>query len=201
MKEPIRTISARFVALPVDDVDTDQIIPARFLTTTQRTGLGAHLFADWRHRAGGGPNPEFALNRPDAAGAQILVVGRNFGCGSSREHAVWALSGFGFRAVISSGFADIFRANALGNGLLPVQLDADVVARLMAAGVGELRIDLAQQIVTQDGRTIATFPIDPFAKHCLMQGMDEMEYILSLDREIAAYERARDDTREVRMSR
>src|SRR6185503_3431006 len=191
-KEPIRTITARYVALPVDDVDTDQIIPARFLTTTQRTGLGAHLFADWRYLPGGEVNPRFVLNQGDAAGAQILVTGRNFGCGSSREHAVWALSGAGFRAVISPGFADIFRANALGNGLLPVQLDAGTVASLIADGAGELRVDLAEQIVMQNGRTIGTFPIDAFAKHCLMQGIDEMEYLLKLDREIGVYERALD---------
>ncbi|HMC57037.1 MAG TPA: 3-isopropylmalate dehydratase small subunit [Gemmatimonadaceae bacterium] len=192
MKQSIRSITARYVALPVDDVDTDQIIPARFLTTTQRTGLGANLFADWRRLPDNEANSGFVLDRPDAAGAQILVTGRNFGCGSSREHAVWALSGAGFRAVISSGFADIFRANALGNGLLPVQLDAGTVAGLIAAGAGELRIDLAEQLVTQDGRTIGTFPIDAFAKHCLMQGIDEMEYLLNLGAEIAVYEHALD---------
>lgn len=184
MKAPLHTLVARFVTLRADDVDTDQIIPARFLTTTQRTGLGAHLFADWRGAS------DFVLDRPEAAGAGILVTGRNFGCGSSREHAVWALADFGFRAIIAASFADIFRANALGNGLLPVQVDQDVVAALMAEGSGNLRIDLAEQIVMREERILARFPIDPFAKHCLMQGIDEMEYLLRLDPDIASYERA-----------
>ena len=190
MKEPIRTLSARFVALAADDVDTDQIIPARFLTTTQRAGLGAHLFADWRTRADGQPNPEFALNRHEARDARILVAGRNFGCGSSREHAVWALTDAGFRAVVSASFADIFRANALGNGLLPVQVDPAVATTLLESGAGELRIDLAEQVLSRDGQVIARFPIDPFAKHCLMQGIDELEYLQNLEVEVMGYELA-----------
>jgi len=186
MREPIRTLTARYVALRADDVDTDQIIPARFLTTTSRTGLGAHLFADWRGRSGAEP---FVLDRPEAEGTQILVAGRNFGCGSSREHAVWALAGAGFRAVVSSGFADIFRANALGNGLLPVQVEPAVSEELLAAGSGELRIDLAEQVVMRGDRVIARFPIDPFAKHCLMHGVDELGFLLGLDSQIAEYER------------
>src|SRR5438477_11509824 len=124
MREPITAFTSRYVALPNDDVDTDQIIPARFLTTTQRTGLGEHLFHDWRYEANGTPKTSFVLNQPASTGARILVAGRNFGCGSSREHAVWALMGAGFSAVISPSFADIFRGNALGNGMLPVQVDA-----------------------------------------------------------------------------
>lgn len=188
MKTPMRVFVARYVALRADDVDTDQIIPARFLTTTERTGLGANLFADWRRRADGTPDPSFVLNRPEADGATILVAGRNFGCGSSREHAVWALAGAGFRAVISSSFADIFRANALGNGLLPVQVDQDVAQALLADGRGELRIDLAEQVVIREQRVLARFPIDPFAKHCLMHGVDELQFLLNMDPEITRFE-------------
>src|ERR687884_482882 len=130
--EPFRHLRSHTVVLPQDNVDTDQIIPARFLTTTERTGLGPHAFQDWRYRSDGTPDPEFPLNRPDAAGALVLVAGRNFGCGSSREHAVWALMDAGFRAVVSSDFADIFRGNALGNGLLPIEVDAATLAALMA---------------------------------------------------------------------
>jgi 3-isopropylmalate/(R)-2-methylmalate dehydratase small subunit len=195
MKEAMRTLVARYVALRADDVDTDQIIPARFLTTTERTGLGAHLFADWQRRADGTRESTFALNQPGAEGAQILVAGRNFGCGSSREHAVWALAGAGFRAVISSSFADIFRGNALGNGLLPVQVDAAVADELLASGSGELRIDVADQVVMRDDRVIARFPIDPFAKHCLMHGVDELQFLLNMSAQIAEYE-----AREVRPS-
>ena len=128
--EPFVTLRATGVVLPLENVDTDQIIPARFLKTTDRLGLGDHLFADWRYDAAGAPNPEFVLNRPEAKSAQLLVAGKNFGCGSSREHAPWALLGFGFRAVVSSEFADIFRNNALGNGLLPVALPEMVVERI-----------------------------------------------------------------------
>lgn len=188
MKEPIRTLVGRYVALRADDVDTDQIIPARFLTTTERTGLGANLFADWRRRGDGTPDPAFVLNQPGAEGAKILVAGRNFGCGSSREHAVWALTGAGFRAVISSGFADIFRANALGNGLLPVQVDPEIAAELLAAGSGELRIDVEEQVVIRGENVLARFPIDPFAKHCLMHGVDELEFLLNLSPQIAEFE-------------
>jgi 3-isopropylmalate/(R)-2-methylmalate dehydratase small subunit len=188
MKDPINTITGSYVVLAADDVDTDQIIPARFLTTTERTGLGAHLFADWRNRPDGAPRSDFVLNSPEAAHARILVTGRNFGCGSSREHAVWALTGAGFRAVISSSFADIFRANALGNGLLPVQVDASVLEALTASGSGELSVNLEEQVVTQNGRVIARFPVDTFAKHCLVRGIDELEYLLNLEVEIIAYE-------------
>ena len=189
MKQPLRTLVSRSVALRVDDVDTDQIIPARFLTTTERTGLGAHLFHDWRYRAGSDePNPEFILNRPEAQGAGILVAGRNFGCGSSREHAVWALAGAGFRAVISQSFADIFRANALGNGLLPVQVDAKIAAELLESPPDELRIDVNEQLLSRAGRVLAHFPIDSFAKHCLMHGIDELEFLLGAAPQIAAYE-------------
>lgn len=189
MKEPITTFTSRFAVLDADDVDTDQIIPARFLTTTDRTGLRACLFYDWRYRPDGTPIADFALNRPDAAGAGILVTGRNFGCGSSREHAVWALTDAGFRAVISESFADIFRANALGNGLLPIQVDSVVHGELRRRPSTTLSVDLGAQTLAREGRILAHFLIDSFAKLCLMRGMDELEYLLAADRDIAAHER------------
>jgi len=183
------------VALPVDNIDTDQIIPARFLKVTDKAGLGAHLFADWRYNPDGSPRPDFILNRPEAQGAQILLVGDNFGCGSSREHAPWALTGFGFRAIISTSFADIFRNNALKNGLLPVIVDAethralfDLVAEIPTV---ELTIDLAGQTLSFLNKSV-TFPIDPFSKTCLLNGMDELGYLLTFERQIAAYEVARE---------
>jgi 3-isopropylmalate/(R)-2-methylmalate dehydratase small subunit len=181
---------SRFVRLPRENVDTDQIIPARFLTTTSRDGLGPHAFQDWRYLADGSPNPDFALNRADARGARILVAGDNFGCGSSREHAVWALKGAGFRAIVSSGFADIFRGNALGNGLLPIQVDADMLSALLADRATEARlvVDLERCTLTlPDGRTIS-FAVPPFARHCLLHGIDEMQFLLGSSTEIDAYE-------------
>jgi 3-isopropylmalate/(R)-2-methylmalate dehydratase small subunit len=180
-----------YVALASENIDTDQIIPARFLTTTQRTGLGPHAFHDRRYRADGSPAPDFPLNEPDATGAGILVTGRNFGCGSSREHAVWALLDAGFRAVVSTEFADIFRGNALGNGLLPIQIDADSVAMLLAPErirSRRLAVDLETQTLTlPDGRAVA-FPVPAFARHCLLRGIDELGFLLHADAEIAAYE-------------
>jgi 3-isopropylmalate/(R)-2-methylmalate dehydratase small subunit len=188
--EPFRLLSGRTVVLPLDDVDTDQIIPARFLKGTTRTGLGRGLFADRRYDASGALRPEFPLNQPDAAGAPVLVVGRNFGCGSSREHAVWALLDQGFRAVIASSFADIFRGNALKNGVLPVALAEDEVARLVAVPGATVTIDLrAQQVTLPDG-TRAAFTVDPFARHCLLEGIDEMEFLLGQEPAISAYESA-----------
>lgn len=192
--EPFTTLSARAALLLVDDIDTDQIIPARFLTTTARTGLGAHLFADWRVDAAGKPRADFVLNRPEWAGARILVAGRNFGCGSSREHAPWALLDYGFRAVIATSFADIFRGNALKNGLLPVAIpDAEhrsLVEQLWHEPGGPVVIDLTRQAVTLPGGGSCTFPIDPFAKHCLLDGVDQLGFLLAADAEIVAYESA-----------
>lgn len=188
MRDPITAFTSRYVALRADDVDTDQIIPARFLTTTERTGLGELLFYDWRYLADGAPNPAFALNAADARGARILVAGRNFGCGSSREHAVWALMGAGFRAVISSSFADIFRANALGNGLLPIQVEPGLSEGLLNTPPTELTVDLEDQTLTRDGHILARFPIEPFAKHCLMRGVDELEFLLEAKPAIAEHE-------------
>jgi 3-isopropylmalate/(R)-2-methylmalate dehydratase small subunit len=190
--EPFSLLTGRTVVLPLDDVDTDQIIPARFLKGTTRTGLGRGLFADRRYDGSGALRPEFPLNREDAAGAPVLVVGRNFGCGSSREHAVWALLDQGFRAVIASSFADIFRGNALKNGVLPVALTPDEVARLTAAPGEAVTIDLrAQQVALPDG-TRAAFAVDPFARHCLLEGIDELEFLLGQDAAISAYESAYD---------
>ena len=187
------TFDSSYVVLPREHVDTDQIVPARFLTTTRRDGLGPHAFHDWRYRADGTPDPAFPLNRPPAGEARVLVAGHNFGCGSSREHAVWALLGAGFRAVVSSGFADIFRGNALGNGLLPLEVPPDVLAELIAAGVdprARVRVDLpACTLGTPAGREIR-FPVPPFARHCLLHGIDELQFLLGAEPEVAAYERA-----------
>ncbi len=184
-------LTSRVLALPIDNIDTDQIIPARYLKTTTRAGLGSGLFYGWRYDANGGPQPDFALNRPDAAGCGILLAGDNFGCGSSREHAPWALLDFGFRAIVSTSFADIFRNNALKNGLMPVALDAATHRRLLdlaAAGPLELTVDLeAQQIVLPDGET-AGFPVDPFSRRCLLDGVDELGYLGHLAPQIEAYE-------------
>lgn len=192
MIEPFSVLNSRTVVLPVDNVDTDQIIPARFLTTTQRSGLGRHLFADWRRDADNRPREDFVLNRPEAAGARILVAGRNFGCGSSREHAPWALLDHGFRAVISTEVADIFRSNALRNGLLPVVLDADAHGWLLGHPGIELCIDLqACEVRFPDGRR-ATFVVEPFARHCMLHGVDPLGWLLGREAEIKAYEAGRE---------
>ena len=188
--EPIRTFTSKTVLLPIDNVDTDQIIPARFLKVTSKQGLGKQLFADWRYDAQGAPLPDFVLNRPEARGAQVLVAGRNFGCGSSREHAVWALTDFGFRAVVALSFADIFRNNALKNGLLPVAVSPDLHGRLVRAPGQRVTIDLeTREIRLEDDGTREVFPIDPFARRCLLDGMDELQFLLAQEEAIAAYER------------
>jgi 3-isopropylmalate/(R)-2-methylmalate dehydratase small subunit len=187
--KPIREIRSRTVILPVENVDTDQIIPARFLVTTSREGLGKGLFADWRWEEDGRPRAGFALNRPEAEGARILVAGRNFGCGSSREHAVWALQAGGFEAVVSTTFADIFRGNALKNGLVPVQVDEATHARLVEAPGIETSIDVETGTITFGTRR-SSFPLEPFARFCLLNGLDELAFLLSRERDIAAYEAA-----------
>jgi 3-isopropylmalate/(R)-2-methylmalate dehydratase small subunit len=186
--EPIQSITSRTVVLPRTDIDTDQIIPARFLRTTSREGLGKQLFADWRYLADGTPNPDFELNKPAAQGCKVLVGGRNFGCGSSREHAPWALLDHGIRAVISSEFADIFRSNALKNGLVPVVVDDGTLNWLIAHPGAEVTVDLATSTLKLPGGKLVTFPIEPFARYCLMQGVDQLGYLLSKSAEIAAYE-------------
>jgi 3-isopropylmalate/(R)-2-methylmalate dehydratase small subunit len=186
---PVRELRSRTVVLPAENVDTDQIIPARFLVTTTREGLGRGLFADWRWEADGRPKAGFALNHPEAAGARLLVAGRNFGCGSSREHAVWALQAGGFGAVISTAFADIFRGNALKNGLVPVQVDEATHAHLVEAPGTEVAIDVDARVLSF-GTLRAVFPLEPFARYCLLNGLDELAFLLSRDREIAAFEAA-----------
>ncbi|MBX5495102.1 MAG: 3-isopropylmalate dehydratase small subunit [Bryobacteraceae bacterium] len=186
---------SRLVALPVDNIDTDQIIPARFLKTISKEGLGDQLFYDWRYDAEGNPKPDFVLNQPEAKTAQVLLAGDNFGCGSSREHAPWALTQYGFRAIISTSFADIFRQNALKNSLLPIIVPRDVHARLFEI-VGKdpqarVRVDLASQTLTLPDGSAVEFPVDAFAKHCLLEGIDELGYILQQEAAIAAYESRR----------
>jgi 3-isopropylmalate/(R)-2-methylmalate dehydratase small subunit len=190
--DPIRHISSRLVALPVDNIDTDQIIPARFLKVTDTAGLGDALFADWRYDADGRPRPDFVLNQPVAHGAQILVGGHNFGCGSSREHAPWALVGYGFRAVISTYFADIFASNALKNGLLPIVVDAAVHQRLLEiareAPDREVHVDLREQTLSLPDGEAVHFPVDPFARHCLLEGLDPLGFLLAEQAAIDRYE-------------
>ena len=188
------TLTARCVVLPVIDVDTDQIIPARFLKVTDKLGLGEKLFCDWRYRDDGSPNPDFILNRPEAAGAEILVAGHNFGCGSSREHAPWALVGFGFRAVVSTMFADIFKGNSLKNGLLPILITPETHAALVALCAKNpdlnITIDLKAQTVSWPGQTPLMFPIDPFSRTCLLEGVDELGYLQKFTAQAEAYEAA-----------
>jgi 3-isopropylmalate/(R)-2-methylmalate dehydratase small subunit len=186
--EPIRTLTSRTVVLPRTDIDTDQIIPARFLRTTSREGLGAQLFSDWRYLADGTPNPDFVLNRAEASGCTVLVGGRNFGCGSSREHAPWALLDFGIRAVISSEFADIFRSNSLKNGLVPVVVDEATLDGLLANPGATVTIDIETgTLLLPDGRSVK-FPLEPFARYCLLHGVDQLGYLLANDVAITAYE-------------
>ena len=189
------TFTSQAYVLLVDNIDTDQIIPARFLKATDKSGMGANLFADWRYQPDGSPRPDFPLNQGDRQGAQILLAGDNFGCGSSREHAPWALTGFGLKAIISTSFADIFRNNALKNGLLPIQVDGDVhqklAALLIAQPDAKLSVNLAEQTLTLPDGSQVEFPIDPFAKTCLLQGVDELGYILGFADQIAAYEERR----------
>jgi 3-isopropylmalate/(R)-2-methylmalate dehydratase small subunit len=189
------TLTSHAVPLPAENVDTDQIIPARFLKVTDKNGLGDSLFCDWRYLKDGSDNPAFVLNEAASQGAQILIAGNNFGSGSSREHAPWALVGWGFRAIISTGFADIFNSNSLKNGLLPVEVTADVYQALMEAVQSDrstkIAIDLATQSVTGPDGLEATFPIDAFSKHCLLDGIDQLGYLLSFDGQISSYEQQR----------
>jgi len=188
------TVTSRAVVLPNTDVDTDQIIPARFLKITDKQGLGEKAFCDWRYRDDGSPNPDFVLNKPESQGAQILVAGHNFGCGSSREHAPWALTGWGLRAVVSTLFADIFRNNSLKNGLVPVTVEPAIHAELLAAlqknPTTPITVDLATTTVSWPGRAPVPFPIDPFARDCLLRGVDELGYLQALEPQIQAYEAA-----------
>jgi 3-isopropylmalate/(R)-2-methylmalate dehydratase small subunit len=186
-----RTLRSRSIVLRQANIDTDRIIPARFLSTTGRSGLGQFAFADWRLRADGSADPDFALNRPENAGRGILLAGRNFGCGSSREHAPWALTDAGLRAVVSSQVADIFRANALKNGLVPVVLDEAVVQALMQRPDDELEIDVAAGELRTPSGTAHRFELDAFARTCLLEGVDELGYLLARDADITRYETSR----------
>jgi 3-isopropylmalate/(R)-2-methylmalate dehydratase small subunit len=186
--QPMRMVRSKTVVLPLTNVDTDQIIPARFLTTTTKEGLGHQLFSDWRYRADGTPNLDFVLNHPEAQGCEVLVAGRNFGCGSSREHAPWALVDYGIRAVISTEIADIFRGNALKNGLLPVTVDEDTAAWLLAHPGASVSIDLETRRLTLPSGVSVEFPIEAFARHCLLHGIDELGYLRSKLPEIERYE-------------
>jgi 3-isopropylmalate/(R)-2-methylmalate dehydratase small subunit len=189
--QPLQRVRSKTVVIASTNVDTDQIIPARFLTTTTKEGLGKQLFADWRYLADGSLNPEFALNRPAAAGCQVLVAGRNFGCGSSREHAPWALLDYGIRAVISTEIADIFKNNSLKNGLLPITVDDGTAAWLLAHPGAEVDIDLTASRLTLPTGISVTFPLEAFARHCLLNGTDELGYLRSHLDAIARYEASR----------
>jgi 3-isopropylmalate/(R)-2-methylmalate dehydratase small subunit len=189
--QAINRVRSTTVVMPSSNIDTDQIIPARFLTTTTKEGLGKELFADLRYKSDGSPNAEFVLNRPEARGAEILVAGRNFGCGSSREHAPWALLDFGFRAVVSTEIADIFRGNSLVNGLLPVVVDEQTSRWLIEHPGAEIDIDLATSRLTLPTGAAVSFPIEAFARHCLLNGIDELGYLRSKLDLIERYEAAR----------
>jgi 3-isopropylmalate/(R)-2-methylmalate dehydratase small subunit len=184
--------TAKAILLPANDVDTDQIIPARFLKTTHKVGLGEQLFADWRYNSDGSLRPGFPLNNPDLSDAQILVVGDNFGCGSSREHAPWALVDYGFRAVIATSFADIFRNNSLKNGLLPVVVDGDTHSILQQTlrqnPLARLTIDLEKQLLCLPDGSSVHFAINSFARACLLNGVDELGYLLNFEVQISMYE-------------
>jgi len=189
--DAIRTLNSRTVVLPATDIDTDQIIPARFLTTTTREGLGANLFHDWRFTADGETDPDFVLNQSQSTDCSILVAGRNFGCGSSREHAPWALLDYGLQAVISTEIADIFRSNSLKNGFLPIVID-DVSHRWLLENPGcEVSIDVEQSTLTLPGGEAVSYPIDEFARYCLLEGIDQLGFLQKHNTEVDQYEEAR----------
>lgn len=192
--EPINKVSGKIAPLPINDIDTDQIIPARFLKTTDKEGLGKQAFFDWRYEADGSDKVDFVLNQPQYQDAEILIAGKNFGCGSSREHAPWALMGMGWKAVVSTEFADIFRSNSLKNGLLPIIVDEETQQQLVSLAEEDpetsVSINLEEQTLQlPDGRKVE-FPIDEFSKQCLLKGVDQLGYLLDLDADISAYEEA-----------
>lgn len=192
--EPIKKFTGSMVALPNNDIDTDQIIPARYLKVTDKNGLGQACFSDWRYNPDGSPKPDFPLNQPEYKNAQVLIGGHNFGCGSSREHAPWALMGAGFKAVISTYFADIFKGNSLKNGLLPIIVDEQTHQQLISLAqedpTAQVSVDLeTQQVILPDGRAV-TFPIDSFSRYCLLNGVDQLGFLLNLDSDIQSYEGA-----------
>ncbi len=190
--EPIKKFTGSMVALPNNDIDTDQIIPARYLKVTDKNGLGQACFSDWRYNEDGSPKLDFPLNQPEYKNAQVLIGGHNFGCGSSREHAPWALMGAGFKAVISTYFADIFTGNSLKNGLLPIKVDEQTHQQLISLAqedpTAQVSIDLeSQQVILPDGRAVK-FPIDSFSRYCLLNGVDQLGFLLNLDSDIQNYE-------------
>jgi 3-isopropylmalate/(R)-2-methylmalate dehydratase small subunit len=187
----VEVLRSRTVVLPASNIDTDQIIPARFLTTTTRDGLGQSLFADWRYDPQGALRPDFVLNRPEAEGCRILVAGHNFGCGSSREHAPWALLDYGLQAVVSTEIADIFRSNSLKNGFLPVVVDETTSSWLLANPGAELTIDVASSTLTLPTGVSVKFPLEAFSRYCLLNGVDELGFLLKRPGEIEAYEQRR----------
>ncbi len=189
--QAVRKINSRTVVLSKPDVDTDQIIPARFLTTTSREGLGAHLFNDWRFLADGSENPDFVLNKAEAKGCEVLVAGHNFGCGSSREHAPWALLDYGIRAVISTGIADIFSSNSLKNGLLPIVIDKEAHDWLMSNPGANVDIDVATTTLTFDNGRTVNFAIDGFARYCLTEGVDQLGFLQNEEDAIKRFEETR----------
>ena len=189
--EAIRQLRSRTAVLPATDVDTDQIIPARFLTTTTREGLGAHAFHDWRFDGDGNENPDFVLNRDEAKGCSILVAGRNFGCGSSREHAPWALLDFGIRAVISTEIADIFRSNSLKNGLLPIVIEEYAHDWLLSNPGADVEIDVTTSTVSLPDGTAVSYPIDDFARYCLLEGIDQLGFLQQHEADIKRFEEER----------
>ncbi len=193
--EKFISFTSRLAPLPIDNIDTDQIIPARFLKTISKAGLGDQLFFDWRYDAEGKPRPDFILNKQEGRAAQVLLAGDNFGCGSSREHAPWALLQYGFRAVISTSFADIFRGNSLKNSFLPIVVPQDVHKSLFQAVASDpaatVTVDLAQQKLLLPNGSDVAFPIDEFARHCMLEGIDELGYILQQESAIARYEAGR----------
>ena len=186
--EAIKSVTSRTVVLPMDNVDTDQIIPARFLKVTTKEGLGKSLFADWRYDRAGRPRSNFVLNQTGSEGAAVLVAGDNFGCGSSREHAPWALVDYGFRAVIGTSIADIFKSNALKNGLLPVVVESDIHKYLLEHPGEEVTVDLEHQSLRLQGGREVSFPIDAFARYCLLNAMDELDFLLDQKADIEKYE-------------
>jgi 3-isopropylmalate/(R)-2-methylmalate dehydratase small subunit len=193
--EKVTTFTSRVAPLAIDNIDTDQIIPARFLKTISKVGLGDQLFYDWRYNANGNPKPDFLLNKPEGRAAHVLLAGDNFGCGSSREHAPWALTQYGFKAVISTSFADIFKGNAVKNSLLPIAIPAAAHKKLLAALEADpgatVTVDLAQQQLTLPDGTKVGFPVDEFAKTCMLEGVDELGYILKQESAIAGFEKTR----------
>jgi len=195
--EKIKTFEGTIVAIPINDIDTDQIIPARYLKVTDKNGLGEACFSDWRYASDGTPKPDFVLNKPEYKGAEVLIGGHNFGCGSSREHAPWALMGAGFKAVVSTYFADIFRNNSLKNGLLPIVVDEETHRQLISLAEEDpttaVKVDLESQTFTlPDGRKVE-FPIDGFSKYCLLNGVDQLGYLMGLEEDMVAYEEAHPD--------